>query len=300
MQVETEQGNSKAKRYPVRTIRVILTALSWLPLSTSRLIGAGIAKLAWLFNARAARTTMQNIEYCYPELTVQEQEQLAKESLRHTAMTICELPAVWLGSQKRLVRWIQSVEGDVVLRQRVAEGPVLLLLPHFGNWEFLELYMSLVKSYTCTYSPRRMYELEEMIIGWRSRFGGEFLPVTNTGFRTLLRRIKEGGVIIVLPDQVPIGGHAVDSTLRNRTVRTGTFPHALLRRGKLHVFTMVARRCKNGFSIQVDEMDDDVYAEDAETCIHAIDRAIEKVIERDPAQYQWEYKRFRGIAEIYR
>lgn len=242
---------------------------------------------------------MQNIAYCYSELSASEQTKLAKRSLRHTAITICELPSVWLGRKKRLVRWIKAVEGLELLKKRISDGPVLLLLPHFGNWEYLEVFMSLVGKYTCTYSPRRMYELEQMIIGFRSRFGGEFLPVTNAGFRTLITRIRAGGVLIVLPDQVPISGNEVDSTLRGRRIRSGTFPHALLRRGKLQAMTMVALRCKGGFSIRLADVEEAVYAEDAETSIQAIDQEIDKIIELDPAQYQWEYKRFRGSAEIY-
>ena len=299
MQAETTNRHDKGKRYPVRAVRVLLSVLAWLPLPLARLIGVGIAQLAWLLKPRVARTTIQNIAYCYPNLSESEQKKLAKRSLRHTAITFCELPAVWLGSKERLTRWIKDIEGLETLKQRISEGPVLLLLPHFGNWEFLEVFMSLVGKYTCTYSPRRMYELENMIIGFRSRFGGEFLPVTNTGFRTLITRIRAGGVIIVLPDQVPIGGNAVDSTLCGRRMRTGTFPHALLKRGELRALTMIAVRRKGGFGIRLAEVPESVYADDAETSIQAIDLEIEKIIAIDPAQYQWEYKRFRGCAEIY-
>lgn len=293
-------ASTKQRRYPVRTVRLVLSVFSCLPLRASRAIARFLAFLAWRFKVRAARTTIQNIEHCYGELTPVEQQQLARRSLWHTACTVFELPAVWTSSYARLARWIKDINGESLLREGIENGPVLLILPHFGNWELLTTYMKSIDKYSCMYSPRRLYELEDLINRCRSRFGGEFLPLTRLGFRTLLTRIKAGGIVILLPDQVPEEGQFVNSTFLGRAIRTGTFPHALIKRGELKVFTMVAVRCKSGFKVHIQDVDEDIYSADASVSIQALDHAIERVVELDPAQYQWEYKRFRGSAEIYR
>ena len=175
-----------------------------------------------------------------------------------------------------------------------------MILPHFGNWEILTTYMKSVAKYSCLYSPRRLYELDELINQCRGRFGSEFLPLTRAGFRALLTRIKEGGVVVLLPDQVPEDGQSVISTFFGRSLKTGTLPHALLKRGDLLAVTMVAVRCQGGFNVHIQNVDEEIYSPDANVSIQALDHAIERVVELDPAQYQWEYKRFRGSAEIYR
>ena len=293
-------ASTERKRYPVRAIRVLLKAFSWLPLRASRALAASAGFLAWHLKTRAARTTIQNIEYCFGELSADEQRKLARRSLWHTACTVFELPAVWMSSYTRLNGWIKDVHGESILAGGIEKGSVLMLLPHFGNWEVLATYMKSVAKYSCMYSPRRLYELDELINQCRGRFGGEFLPLTRAGFRELLARIKEGGVVIVLPDQVPEDGQSVISRFLGRQLKTGTLPHALLKRGDLKAVTMVAVRCKGGFDVHIHDVEEDIYSPDAEVSIRALDRAIERIVELDPAQYQWEYKRFRGSAEIYR
>ncbi|MYD42289.1 MAG: hypothetical protein F4W90_00185 [Gammaproteobacteria bacterium] len=288
-----------AKKYPLRSVRVFLRAFSWLPLGLARSLGWGLAGLAWVLRTRARRTTWQNLTHCYPDLSQVARRELALRSLYHTAATIFEMPAVWSASHGRLHKWIKRVEGEDLLKKSLATGSTLFLLPHFGNWEFLTTYLHPITTYTCLYSPRRLYELENLINERRSRFGGDFLPLTPAGLRKLLRRIHEGAVIIVLPDQVPNEGRSTLSEFRGRPLRTGTLPHELLKRGQLTALTMVAKRCRGGFSIHIQEVADEIYAEDAVTSVKALDRAIEDVVSLDSAQYQWEYKRFRGVADIY-
>lgn len=292
-------ASAKTKRYPVKTIRVFLRVFSWLPLRFVRWLGGCVAWVAWHSNARAARTTQQNIQHCYPELSNDEQLALARRSLRHTAYAILEMPAVWRSSHKRIKAWFQSVEGLDLLKKRVAEGSLLLIVPHFGNWEVLAAFFSEHTPYSCLYSPRRLYELDEFINECRSRFGAEFLPVTPPGLKKLVQRVQSGAVLLVLPDQVPNEGRSVVSSFKNRPLNTGTLPHELLRRGNLKALVVAGMRCRKGFDVHIHEVDDEIYSDDAEVSARALDRAIEGVIELDPAQYQWEYKRFRGQAEIY-
>lgn len=292
-------ASTQRKRYPVRAIRFLLRVFALLPLQASRALASFVAFLAWRFKTRAARTTIQNIEYCYSDLSTAEQRELARQSLWHTACTVFELPAVWTSSYRRLERWLKKAHGESLLTEGIKNGSVLLIIPHFGNWEILTTYMKSISKYSCMYSPRRLYELDELINQCRGRFGSEFLPVTRAGFRTLLTRIRAGGVVIVLPDQVPLEGQSVDSTFLGQPLKTGTLPHALLKRGEMRALIIAAVRCKNGFNVHVQEVDEAIYSSDAAVSVQALDHAIENMVELDPAQYQWEYKRFRGSAEIY-
>ena len=291
---------AERKRYPVRTIRLLLRVFACLPLRASRVLASGVASLTWHLKLRAARTTIQNIEHCYRELPTTEQRSLARRSLWHTACTVFELPAVWTSSYRRLQKWIRHVEGESLLTEGIQNGSVLLIVPHFGNWEFLSTYFNAITKYACMYSPRRLYELDELINQCRGRFGSEFLPVTRSGFRALVTRIREGGVVIVLPDQVPTEGQSVTSRFLGQPLKTGTLAHSLLKRGGMKALCIVAERCKGGFNIHIQDVDEAIYSADADVSVQALDHEIERMVELDPAQYQWEYKRFRGCAEIYR
>lgn len=204
-----------------------------------------------------------------------------------------------LASYPRLKRWIRSEHGANLLKDVGDSPPPLILIPHFGNWEFLVTYMQQVCPYTCLYSPRRLYQLDEFVNQCRSRFGGEFLPVTYQGLREVVRRLKAGKALIVLPDQLPAQGSGTRSRFMNQPIMTGTLVHSLVRRGNLRVVTLAAERVRGGFDIHVQEVDAEIFDQDESVSTLALDRAIESVVSIDAAQYQWEYKRFRGVADIY-
>jgi KDO2-lipid IV(A) lauroyltransferase len=56
-----------------------------------------------------------------------------------------------------------------------------------------------------------------------------------------------------------------------------------------------------GFEVWLDVLEEAVYDPDSVVAANAINAAIELAIARAPAQYQWEYKRFRipGGPDIY-
>ena len=290
---------NKSRNYPVRTIRILMRVLSWFPLSWMRGFAKSLAWVAWHSNARAARTTKQNIRYCYPDLSEAEQIELSKQSMYHTACAICEMPAVLRSSYPRLKKWIKSVEGEELLTQSLGNQPLLIVIPHYGNWEFCAAYLHEITDYACLYSPRRLYKLDEFILECRSRFGGEFLPVTFKGLREILRRLRDGKALIVLPDQVPLQGSAAWSKFMNRPIRTGTLVHTLVTRSDLKVVVLSAKRCERGFDIHIHDASEAIYDSDVSKSTEALDQAIEDVVGLDAAQYQWEYKRFRGAADIY-
>ena len=41
------------------------------------------------------------------------------------------------------------------------------------------------------------------------------------------------------------------------------------------------------------EPDPDIYAEDEQKAVFALNQSIEKLIEKAPTQYSWEYKRYK-------
>lgn len=272
-----------------------------LPLRLLRGLGALVGQCMWLSKGRAARLTRANIRWCFPELSPDEQTQLAKASLRETAKTAMEAGAIWRNSWDWLDQRILVKEGDDILRSKLAAGKgVLVLAPHHGNWEVVAPYLASVARLTAMYQPLDNPALDELVLAGRSKLNISMAPTNRKGVMMLFKALQAGTIVGILPDQVPAddAGTAV-APFMGQPALTMTLVHGLIQRTGCAVCSCYAERVKGGFKIVVMEADPAIYSEDQVTSATGLNASVEACVRRAPDQYQWEYKRFRRLPEGY-
>jgi KDO2-lipid IV(A) lauroyltransferase len=95
------------------------------------------AILQWV-NADAAKVTRTNLQTCFPELEAGQLDALCRQSLIHMVLLVFEFAQLNHWSEEKLLGQIDSVAGKSLLDEAYAAGRgVVLLVPHFGNWELL-------------------------------------------------------------------------------------------------------------------------------------------------------------------
>ena len=260
-------------------------------LPTLRGIGRIVGRILLLANTRAARNTRTNIQKVYPDEPQQWREELIRESLIQTATTAIEALAIWTWSAEALDRHHVATLGEDVLRNRKKGVGAILLAPHSGNWEYLNFALSRIEPTTALYDRPKNAAMDELIRAARTRTGNRLAPNTVAGLRLLIRQLQAGGLIAVLPDQVPVDGAGVLAPFFGHDALTMTLVYRLLRKVDCEVFVGVARRVPTGFIVSYDA----VRLPHGDEYEHA--RALNQVVEtvgRDSlSQYQWEYKRYR-------
>ncbi|MBX2857597.1 MAG: lysophospholipid acyltransferase family protein, partial [Cellvibrionaceae bacterium] len=155
---------------------------------------------------------------------------------------------------------------------------------------------------TYLYSPPRQQFLEPLMKNARERFGASTVPTNRRGLGELLKRLKNGEITGILPDQVPDEGNGVISQFYGRKAYTMTLIHGLIQRTDCSVVSGVALRAKGGFHIHISPVDSALYSSNADESLLGLNRSVENCIQMAPEQYQWEYKRFKKTGEkgIYR
>lgn len=289
----------KKHKYPLLLVKVVFFSMSLLPLALARYLGIVTGKIAWRNKVRSARTTQQNISHCYPDWSETERVTLAKESLAHTGQSLFEVPIVWCGRVPRLRRWIKDVEGEQLLRDALADKGAIVIPLHFGNWEFLTVYLTTVAPFLGLYSAESMSNLQAFITYCRSRFGADFAEADVSGVLKVRRYLKNKGMVAIFPDQLPLAGASEVVDMLGKPAKTSTtIPH-LVKRSGVPALLAAAIRKPGGFHIQINKPRDALYSDDLLESTLALNQSIEDVIQRDLAQYQWEYKRYREVAQIY-
>jgi KDO2-lipid IV(A) lauroyltransferase len=278
-------------------IRGMINVLSSLSLREVHSAASGIARMMAQTNGGMIRRARRNLEPCLPYIGDFDLETLVHHSVREWLKFGGEVGMV---SNWPVTKWlplIRTISGLDLIAE--AHGrPLLVLIPHFGNWEILNLYFGLTTDPTVLYRPPDSIHLDKMIRQMRQRTGAKHVPTTASGLRSFLRSAHNNEIIALLPDQVPSPEAALVIPFFGRSALTMTFAHRLIQSVKPLVIFGTARRLPDaqGFDIELTRAPDGLYSADAQTTLLAMNATIEDIVRSDPAQYQWVYNRFKFVA----
>ncbi|SFU00579.1 lysophospholipid acyltransferase family protein [Halomonas saccharevitans] len=279
-------------------------ATMWRSLANRRLttlwrLARVIGPLVERFSRRERKVTRINLAEAYPARSDAERRRLARESLTHSTATMLELGFAWMGDPERVEASIVEVHGRELLDGARAEGRgVIVLAPHFGNWEVLNFWLSGHFPFTAMYEPPKLAPLDPIIRQGRERRGARLVPTNPRGVAALLKALKRCEAVGILPDQVPSWGSGVFAPFFGRPAYTATLLPKLVARTEARVVTGVALRLPGrGYALHFLAADERVYDPDEAVSATGVNACVESTIALDPAQYQWEYKRYRKTPE---
>jgi KDO2-lipid IV(A) lauroyltransferase len=117
--------------------------------------------------------------------------------------------------------------------------------------------------------------------------------------RQLLKTLKGGGNIMILPDQVPApdaGGDGVWADFFGAPAYTMTLLPRLAESTNAVVLFFFAKRLPHGRGYHVHVAAPLAYSKDKQTAARETNRAVERLIALAPEQYLWGYNRYKHPA----
>ncbi len=117
------------------------------------------------------------------------------------------------------------------------------------------------------------------------------VPTTARGIVQVFKRLQRGEVVAVLPDQVPESG--VFASFFGQAALTDRLAHRLVQKTDASVVMMGLLRNDDGlFDLHLVPIDG-LNNPNEDEALSDLNLAIQQLVQRAPAQYQWEYKRFK-------
>jgi len=279
----------------VAAARALLKLAGALPLSWLHALGAIAGRALARFGSREAKVARRNIELAFPALDPVARAAFLRETLAETGRTSFELAKFWGMSAARALALVVDVRGREHFDAALAQGRgVLVAAPHLGAWELLNLYLSTLAPLTILYKAPRGAATEAVLTAARGTLGAEAVRAEAAGVRLLFRRLREGRVVGILPDQRPKGGEGIDAPFFGQPARTMTLLSRLAGKTGAPVVFAFAQRLPRaaGFRIHFLPGEAALAAADREAAVAALNRGIEACVSIAPAQYQWTYKRY--------
>lgn len=290
--------------FQARAIAALWRLLSHCSPATLWRLARWLGPWVYRFGRREREVTEANLHEVFPALSERERRTLAHDSLVHSTATMLELGFAWLAEPGRVEGSIRNVHGRELLDEARAEGRgVIVLAPHFGNWEVLNFWLSSHFPFTAMYEPPKIAALDPLIRHGRERMGASLVPTNSRGVASLLKALKRSEAVGILPDQEPDWNGGVFADFYHRPAYTATLLPKLVARTQARVVTGVAKRCvdgdnrSQGYEIHFLAADQRVYDADEAIAARGVNACVEAAIALDPAQYQWEYKRYRKTPE---
>jgi KDO2-lipid IV(A) lauroyltransferase len=185
-------------------MRFLLKGLTRVPLPVLYALGTLIYFVMFdVFRWRREQVD-SDIARAFPEKTAEERKRILRQSYRNIADVVME--AIWGfgASAEALARRVTFENRDLVDAARAARQSVVLLTPHFCNWEWLlpagGAYFGL--PIDAVYQKQRVEFLDTFLRDARSRFGGK--PIVREDFvYELMNRAATPRGYALIADQTP-------------------------------------------------------------------------------------------------
>lgn len=281
-------------------LHALATAVGRLPWPWLGRIGDSIAWLWRRLGARESVVALRNLELAYPELPPAQRRELHHRVLRTTARQALETLRLWTRPHRDNLALIRQEHGTELFDAAIAAGRgVIVAAPHYGNWELLNQWLAARTPLAILYRPPESAIGEAFLRRVRaSEEGGRVTQVRaeGPGIRQLFKRLRDGGVVGILPDQQPKVGDGAFAPFFGVEALTMTLVGRLAERSGAAVLFAYCERIGDdlAFALRFEPAPDGVADPDAAIAVAALNLGIERIARRDPAQYQWTYKRFKA------
>ncbi|ART54274.1 lipid A biosynthesis acyltransferase [Acidovorax carolinensis] len=218
-----------------------------------------------------------------------------RAAVAHAGRMVAELPRLWLGAPLPC-----GMSNEACVEQAYAAGRgIVFLTPHLGCFELsaqmaARHWSAVHGPITVLYRPARQPWLATVMATARNRPGMLAVPTTLSGVRQMIKALRRGEAVGLLPDQVPPEGQGVWSPFFGRDAYTMTLAVRLAQQTGAAV---VLARCERlswgrGFVTHFETLPAPL-DERLEAAVLQINQAMEHLIRQCPEQYLWGYARYK-------
>lgn len=267
---------------------VVLRLFARLPLPFIHGLGSIVGMALFLFSQQLRRRTRKNLA-AVKIVNRNQRRRLIYKSMIESGKGLLESFAIWFRPQDAAVRWVRDCQGwehvDAALAQKRG---IIFLTPHLGCYEITALYYASHHPITVLYRPPRKNWLAPLIEAGRSRNQVKLAPTNMRGVRSLLKALKNGEAIGILPDQVPEPDEGEWAEFFGQPAYTMTLVGKLAESTGATVLMAFGERLSwgRGYVIRIAPLTL------APTPQH-INDSIETLVRQCPPQYLWSYRRFK-------
>jgi KDO2-lipid IV(A) lauroyltransferase len=196
-------------------------------------------------------------------------------------------------SQKKLNQSIFKVENRFLYSQTNRDSGLIFLSAHNRSVDLLLNHLTNQDHVTAIFKPIKIKAFNEFVRKNRQKSGSNVFETNFTGVKELFSALKQGEVVAMAADQVPAKNMGVYEDFFGRRVYTTNLIPSLHSKTKAPIVSVAIHSDNLTNQLYIRYGSKSTYKEKPQYNAKAMNKEIEKIININPEDYNWEYKRFK-------
>ncbi len=271
-------------------VRVFLGVLKVLPFKQRvKYGGAFLGKL--IANAKPARERIEhNLHEIYPDMTRAEIRKLTKAVGDNFGRSFVEILNNDLSQKFPQLRHA-SGPGLQVLRDAVAaKTGAIIVSGHYGQWDGARHYLkSEGMEVGAIYRPSNNHYFDRIFVPQIENAGKPAFPSGRRGTADMVRHVRDGGMVAILPDQRFGKGEMLD--FMGRPALTSTAAASIALKYNLPMVPVYGTRRDGSLDVDI-VFEAPIPHTDATTMTQAANDSLAAQVARNPGQWYWLHNRW--------
>ena len=274
----------------------LLRQLAKLPLSWIHAVGGALGWIVYFLSPKYAARLRANLSQSGLWRDEKDYQRILRRNIAESGKAGTELIPIWFRPVAPALQLIVRA-GPIALIENAErrECGVIYLTPHLGCFDAAALWLAQRRPITVLYRRPKMKILQPLIESGRGRDRVRLAPANLGGVRLLLKALRRGEAVGILPDQVPGGGDGIWTDFFGHPAYTMTLVGKLVEATGASVIMTAAIRLPEGagYAIHFAEFEGHISGDDGARALNA---AIERLVKLEPSQYLWSYNRYKAPA----
>jgi len=248
-------------------------------------------KIYKVFNAY--KVTKVNLKIAYPDLNNDTIEALSKLSIRESLISVYETFYTWGSSHISSCSKIFKVKNNFLLRNKLNQGNGLIAVSiHNRSVDMLLKWINSQITTVSLYKRVKNKHLEKFVKRNREHNGALCYETSMHGVRNIFKALKNKKAVCFAADQVPKRGMGEYINFFGRDAYSTTLVQSLAVKTKAAVLYLYINSTPTKFlTLSIECCNKDIYDDSKHKLL--LNNDIERIINKRPIDYSWEYKRFR-------
>ena len=278
-------------------MRIIFFILSILPLKIAFVvfdIFFRLVPLRFLAFFSAFQVTKRNLSIAFPEMSYFDLECLSKESYKETLKSVYETFYAWSRSNKKIIYQTRRINNRFLFNNQNNHNGLILFALHNRSIDFMLSWIGSQRVHTSLYKKIKINSVNRYVKKIREIGGSKMVETGVGGVKTILSALENNQMTCMASDQVPADGLGTYSTFFNHECYSFSLAPRLAKKSMKEILMSYISYDENiGYVMNFTKPHHKIYSSIG---VDVMNKEMEQVIKKMPAEYSWEYKKFRKLS----
>jgi KDO2-lipid IV(A) lauroyltransferase len=278
----------------------VFKCFSYLPLWLAHGIGAALGWLVFALSPTYRGRFLSNSKQAGYTFSA------VKGAIASSGRMVAELPKLWMstsGKSQGKAEASFTWRGKEHIEAAYAAGKgVIFLTPHLGSFEMIgqawgQDFGKAHGNFTVLFRPARKSWMAQLVANSRNRPGLATVPTNLSGVRQMIKALRKGEAVGLLPDQVPPDGMGLWTPFFGKNAYTMTLAARLSAQTGATVLVGFGERLSlgRGYVLHIHPLKqvNQQLSENLKTAVQQMNAEMEALIRTCPTQFLWGYGRYK-------